>query len=266
MDNKNKIFKYIIITVIVIVIIIISYFVANLMVNKESKINDNSKQEENIDNSNSNSNIISNSNEVIKSNSNSNVKSNSNNNTKTSNSSSKKKITLPIKLDSSYYNTQKNKVFDSLNKKIENLTSEQLSIDWNNDEKAKEKEAYYTKKLNEQYVEKAKVINNLVKNKASFIVAFDNTETYCSGGKAFGDPYVYAESFAVNNNIFIYKANIIALKNTTLYKKVKHTPNVVIVYKGEILSYIDHNSNKFKKIYSDEKEFNKWLKSYVKVK
>ena len=53
------------------------------------------------------------------------------------------------------------------------------------------------------------------------------------------------------------------MKNTKFYENVKYAPSVIIIKDGEIVSYLDANSDKDLEKYQDANKFIKWLKEYI---
>ena len=52
-------------------------------------------------------------------------------------------------------------------------------------------------------------------------------------------------------------------KNTKFYETVKYAPSAIIVNSGEIVAYLDANSDEDLAKYQDSKEFEKWLNNYI---
>ena len=52
-------------------------------------------------------------------------------------------------------------------------------------------------------------------------------------------------------------------KETKYYENVKYAPSIIIIKEGEIIDYLDANSDDDFNKYEDEKEFEKWLDNYV---
>lgn len=52
-------------------------------------------------------------------------------------------------------------------------------------------------------------------------------------------------------------------KNTSFYEKVKYAPSILIVKNGNIVSYLDANSNSDLEKYQDPEKFEEWLKKYI---
>ena len=133
-------------------------------------------------------------------------------------------------------------------------------------------EQYVMTESKKIFKEKADYINQLMKDKKSFIITFNASEKFCSASIFLG-PDSYMRDYAIKKKIYVYEANLAVLKNTEIYKTVKYTPTVVIIDKGEIVAYTDMNSDEHKIMYGGDPENNKenydafvkWLESYVKI-
>lgn len=65
-----------------------------------------------------------------------------------------------------------------------------------------------------------------------------------------------------------YKIDVLSMpfddfKNTNYYKKVKYAPSIIIVKNGEIISFLDANSDRDLDKYQDANKFINWLKEYI---
>ena len=65
-----------------------------------------------------------------------------------------------------------------------------------------------------------------------------------------------------------YKIDVLSMpfdefKNTIYHKKVKYAPSILIISNGEIISYLDANSDKDYDKYQNTTEFANWLKEYI---
>lgn len=103
-------------------------------------------------------------------------------------------------------------------------------------------------------------VEKLLDNKKSFLVYTYNN--FCS----FEVPC--EEIFKVP--LSKYKIDIIDLpikefRKTRLFNTVKFAPSVVIIKNGEILAYLDADSDDDFSKYQDTDEFEKWLIKYVNV-
>lgn len=53
------------------------------------------------------------------------------------------------------------------------------------------------------------------------------------------------------------------MKNTFIYDEVKLAPSVILIKEGEIVAYLDAESDEDLLKYQDTEEFEKWLTSYI---
>ncbi len=103
-----------------------------------------------------------------------------------------------------------------------------------------------------------KEVNNLIKNKKSFILFTYND--FCS----FSVPCdsVFEES-SNKMNIEILQIPYRDFKKTVLNKKLEYGPSVLIINKGKIVKYLDAEKDNDKELYQDTKKFNSWLQKYI---
>ena len=52
-------------------------------------------------------------------------------------------------------------------------------------------------------------------------------------------------------------------KNTSYHKEVKYAPSVMIIKNGEVISYLDANSDSDLEKYQDTTKFEEWLTKYI---
>ena len=106
----------------------------------------------------------------------------------------------------------------------------------------------------------AKKVDTLVKNKDSFVLFTYNN--YCtmeiSCEKVF-------ESYMQEAKIRFVSIPFIDFKKTSLYDNVKYAPTVIIIQKGNIIAYLDANSDTDLEKYQNVEAFQEWFQSYVKV-
>ena len=105
-----------------------------------------------------------------------------------------------------------------------------------------------------------KEVNNLIKNKKSFILFTYND--FCS----FSVPCdsVFEES-SNKLNIEILQIPYRDFKKTVLNKKLEYGPSVLIINKGKIVKYLDTEKDNDKELYQDTKKFNSWLQKYIYI-
>ena len=71
------------------------------------------------------------------------------------------------------------------------------------------------------------------------------------------------EEFMKKYNIDFVSIPFDKFKETKYYENVKYAPSIIIIKEGEIIDYLDANSDDDFNKYEDEKEFEKWLDNYV---
>ena len=71
------------------------------------------------------------------------------------------------------------------------------------------------------------------------------------------------EEFMKKYNIDFLSIPFDKFKETKYYDKIKYAPSIIIIKEGEIIDYLDANSDEDFKKYQDVSEFEKWLDSYV---
>lgn len=98
--------------------------------------------------------------------------------------------------------------------------------------------------------------NNLIRDKKSFVVI-----SYLPGCTA--KMLSLASRFAEENQITIYYMNFSDLRNTTLHDKIKYSPTVAVISKGELVDFLDSNSNEDTKKYNDYDAFSAWLQGKI---
>ena len=105
-----------------------------------------------------------------------------------------------------------------------------------------------------------KEVNNLVKNKKSFVLFTYND--FCS----FSVPCNSVFEEASNKmNIEILQIPYRDFKETVLHKKIKYGPSVIIIKDGKVVKYLDAEKDKDKILYQDVSKFNTWLKKYIYI-
>ena len=166
-----------------------------------------------------------------------------------------------IRLTEKYYSSEGTKEYDeiSLAKVYDEIEGTGKTLEQYNEEKA---------------VEKAKVINEAIARKESFIVSVHSYEEACRTYGADGnfnldegasskyfDYDRERDEWADEGVVYAYEANWLIFKKTKLYGVVKYAPTVVVVKNGEVYAYIDNNKDNIK---SDD-ELEGWIKRYVEV-
>lgn len=112
---------------------------------------------------------------------------------------------------------------------------------------------------NGSYVEITKdKLEELQNNKASYLVFTYNS--YCT----FKIPCDYIfEEIMKKYNITIYSMPYELMKETFINDKVKYAPSIIIINKGEIVTYLDSEKDEDLNKYQDTAEFEKWLDKYI---
>ena len=54
-------------------------------------------------------------------------------------------------------------------------------------------------------------------------------------------------------------------KNTKYYKKIKYAPSIIIIKEGNIVAYLDPNSDDDLGKYQDTNKLEEWIKEYVEI-
>jgi len=71
------------------------------------------------------------------------------------------------------------------------------------------------------------------------------------------------KEFMEKYNISIVSLPFGNFKNTVFYEKVRYAPSLIIIKNGEIISYLDANSNDDLPKYQDVHELELWLDNYI---
>lgn len=101
-------------------------------------------------------------------------------------------------------------------------------------------------------------IKELKENKKSFIVFTYNN--YCMLEIPCDE--IFKKVMNKYNISFLYLPYE-EMKNTFIYDEVKLAPSVILIKEGEIVAYLDAESNEDLPKYQDTEEFEKWLTSYI---
>lgn len=119
--------------------------------------------------------------------------------------------------------------------------------------------------IEKEYYNESKFVNvessdveNLKEEKKSFIVFTYNNycllETPCDE--------IFKEVMDKYNISFLY-LSYEEMKNTFIYDKVKIAPSVILIKEGNIVAYLNAESNEDLPKYQNTEEFDKWLTSYI---
>ena len=104
-------------------------------------------------------------------------------------------------------------------------------------------------------------LNKLMNNKESFALFI--YQPACVTSSDF-EQVLY--DFTQSNNIKIYKIAFSDIKNTKLNESIKYYPSFAIFNKGQMVDYLDANSDDDLKYYKSKVEFKKWFTNYVLLK
>lgn len=95
-------------------------------------------------------------------------------------------------------------------------------------------------------------------NKDSYLLFTYNN--YCS--LPIPCEYIF-EDFMSKYNISIVSIPFKEFKETKYYKKVKYAPTIIIIKEGNIVAYLDANSEKDLDKYQNIEEFVSWISKYI---
>lgn len=104
----------------------------------------------------------------------------------------------------------------------------------------------------------ATTINELKDKKESFIVYTYNS--FCSFPIPCEDIF---SKVLKKYKIDIYSLNFEEMKNTFIHEEVKFAPSIIIIENGQIVAYLDAESDTDYEIYQDENKFDIWLNNYI---
>ena len=83
---------------------------------------------------------------------------------------------------------------------------------------------------------------------------------YCTFPKPCEDVF---KEFITHYNVAILSIPFDEYKKTSFYKKVRYAPSVIIVKNGNVVDYLDANSDLDLARYQDADEFRKWLEKSI---
>lgn len=115
--------------------------------------------------------------------------------------------------------------------------------------------------LNNKYYNEGKfiTIKNIdeLKDDTYVLYTYNN---YCTFNKPCEEVFKeYMEKYKID----FYAMPFEQFKKTTLYKKVKYAPSIILIKEGKIIKYLDANSNSDKEKYQDTKKFEEWINTYI---
>lgn len=120
-----------------------------------------------------------------------------------------------------------------------------------------DKEYYQNNSFNE--LDK-NTFDDLINNKKSF--AIFTYQPLCSTSYEFNE---ILTEFANQYQISFYKMSFSDMKETELKEYIKYYPSLVIYYEGEIVDYLDANSDSDSEYYKSVDGFKKWFSNYVSI-
>lgn len=131
--------------------------------------------------------------------------------------------------------------------------------------KKEEIEKFY---LEDKYYEKYEIIEinskeliELEENDESFAVfIFMNSCSSCSKFNSI------LESYLEENNLTFYAINVNDIEDTDICECVKYSPSIALYNNGEIVDYLDANSDEDLEFYDTKEGFSSWFTKYVKLK
>lgn len=120
--------------------------------------------------------------------------------------------------------------------------------------------------LDDEYYGKGKLVSikaediNSLEDKTYIVFIYNN---YCNLPIPCEDIF---KKVAKDNDLIFYTLSYEEMQNTFFKEKIQYAPSVVIVHKGEIIDYLDANSDDDYDKYQDKKAFLNWLKNYIYLK
>lgn len=110
--------------------------------------------------------------------------------------------------------------------------------------------------------EKADIINELLLNKATFVVTVYNTDSACINYGGDFDIANEAQIILTEKSIYSYGINLPIFKKTDIYEDVRYSPTVIVIENGKIASFIDAN----KDLIENKKQVEDWLTNHIEIK
>lgn len=117
--------------------------------------------------------------------------------------------------------------------------------------------------LNDEYYNKGNFISidsdklNKMTNESYVLFTYNN---YCSMSVPCEEIF---EEFMKKYKIDFLSIPFEEFKNTNIYKTVKYAPSVILVEKGNVVAYLDAESDDDLNKYQDINEFEEWMNNYV---
>ena len=104
-------------------------------------------------------------------------------------------------------------------------------------------------------------LSDLTEAKESFAIFIH--QPLCSTSYEFNKILV---KFAEENKISFYKISFDEMKKTDMYNDIKYYPSFAILKEGELVAFLDAESDEDLKRYKDKDEFEKWFRCYINEK
>lgn len=117
--------------------------------------------------------------------------------------------------------------------------------------------------LNDEYYNKGNFISidsaklNKMTNESYVLFTYNN---YCSMSVPCEEIF---EEFMKKYNIDFLSIPFEEFKNTNIYKTVKYAPSVILIEKGNIVTYLDAESDDDLNKYQDINKFEEWMNNYI---
>lgn len=101
-------------------------------------------------------------------------------------------------------------------------------------------------------------LEELINNRESFAIFVH--QPMCSTSYEFNKILV---QFAEENKISFYKISFEEMKETVMYDEVKYYPSFGIFKEGELVDFLDAESDEDLNRYKDKEEFGEWFNGYI---
>ncbi|MCR5572502.1 MAG: hypothetical protein K6F57_01870 [Candidatus Saccharibacteria bacterium] len=98
----------------------------------------------------------------------------------------------------------------------------------------------------------------LIEDKKSFVIMVDKPDCYTTA-----DMRQRMNDFPDNMQFKYYRIMWSQAKESSLHEKVKFVPSVAIVHNGEVVDYLDADSDEDTPKYNEARALQDWIKSYV---
>ena len=122
-------------------------------------------------------------------------------------------------------------------------------------------------KLEDKYYGKSKYIDldyskvdDLIESKENFVIFI--YQPMCTMSSSFE---VLLDEYMKKSKISVYKMSFTDMKKTSLKDTVKFYPSFIIFKDGEVVDFLDADSDEDTKKYKELDAFKEWFESYVEV-